>query len=160
MPPPVFLLIQELEHQKGILANDLQEAKNNWISKAFTSLRTSSGVHSISIHREGGAPAAGWNLHGGSLSAWSAKKLSWPHRENRDNVWTLTTVDDVVMHNMCSVPQLLCVGLCTRGRSPAQRESGGRVPESTSSCWQTCTLLPAHHFYTYCTHWLTSSVHL
>lgn len=78
--------IQELEHQKGILANDLQEAKNNWISKAFTSLRTSSGVHSISIHREGGAPAAGWNLHGGSLSAWSAKKLSWPHRENRDNV--------------------------------------------------------------------------
>uniref|UniRef100_A0A3B4GBQ7 Rab GTPase-activating protein 1-like, isoform 10 n=1 Tax=Pundamilia nyererei TaxID=303518 RepID=A0A3B4GBQ7_9CICH len=33
--------IQELEHQKGILTSDLQEAKNNWISKAFTSLRTS-----------------------------------------------------------------------------------------------------------------------
>uniref|UniRef100_A0A3B3U3R7 Rab GTPase-activating protein 1-like, isoform 10 n=1 Tax=Poecilia latipinna TaxID=48699 RepID=A0A3B3U3R7_9TELE len=32
--------IQELEHQKGVLANDLQEAKNNWISKALTSLRT------------------------------------------------------------------------------------------------------------------------
>ncbi|XP_036928652.1 rab GTPase-activating protein 1-like [Acanthopagrus latus] len=78
--------IQELEHQKGILANDLQEAKNSWISKAFTSLRTSSGVHGISIHREGGAPAAGWNLHGASLPAWSVKKLSWPHRENRDNV--------------------------------------------------------------------------
>ncbi|XP_073340113.1 uncharacterized protein [Pagrus major] len=77
--------IQELEHQRGILANDLQEAKNSWISKAFTSLRTSSGVQSISIHREG-APTAGWNLHGGSLSAWRAKKLSWPHRENRENV--------------------------------------------------------------------------
>uniref|UniRef100_A0A3P9P0F5 RAB GTPase activating protein 1-like 2 n=1 Tax=Poecilia reticulata TaxID=8081 RepID=A0A3P9P0F5_POERE len=25
--------IQELEHQKGVLASDLQEAKNNWISK-------------------------------------------------------------------------------------------------------------------------------
>uniref|UniRef100_A0A3Q4I6I1 RAB GTPase activating protein 1-like 2 n=1 Tax=Neolamprologus brichardi TaxID=32507 RepID=A0A3Q4I6I1_NEOBR len=35
--------IQELEHQKGILTSDLQEAKNSWISKAFTSLRTSSG---------------------------------------------------------------------------------------------------------------------
>ncbi|CAG10335.1 unnamed protein product, partial [Tetraodon nigroviridis] len=35
--------IQELEHEKGILANDLQEAKNSWISKAFTSLRTSGG---------------------------------------------------------------------------------------------------------------------
>uniref|UniRef100_A0A4W6E6B7 RAB GTPase activating protein 1-like 2 n=1 Tax=Lates calcarifer TaxID=8187 RepID=A0A4W6E6B7_LATCA len=35
--------IQELEHQNGLLASDLQEAKNNWISKAFTSLRTSSG---------------------------------------------------------------------------------------------------------------------
>uniref|UniRef100_A0A3Q2WGH1 RAB GTPase activating protein 1-like 2 n=1 Tax=Haplochromis burtoni TaxID=8153 RepID=A0A3Q2WGH1_HAPBU len=34
--------IQELEHQKGILTSDLQEAKNSWISKAFTSLRTSS----------------------------------------------------------------------------------------------------------------------
>ncbi|XP_061158134.1 rab GTPase-activating protein 1-like [Syngnathus typhle] len=32
--------IQELEHERGILANDLQDAKNNWISKAFTSLRT------------------------------------------------------------------------------------------------------------------------
>ncbi|XP_029316856.1 rab GTPase-activating protein 1-like [Cottoperca gobio] len=79
--------IQELEHQKGILANDLQEAKNSWISKAFTSLRSSSegGLHSISIPRER-APTMLWNLHGGSLSGWSAKKLSWPHRDNRENV--------------------------------------------------------------------------
>ncbi|XP_041809752.1 rab GTPase-activating protein 1-like [Chelmon rostratus] len=73
--------IQELEHQRGILANDLQEAKNSWISKAFTSLRTSSGgvLHSISVPREG-APTVG------PLSGWSAKKLSWPHRDNRENV--------------------------------------------------------------------------
>ncbi|XP_059209779.1 rab GTPase-activating protein 1-like [Centropristis striata] len=79
--------IQELEHQKGILANDLQEAKNSWIRKAFTSLRTSSGggLHSISIPRDG-APSAGWNLHGASLSGWSSKVLSWPHRDNRENV--------------------------------------------------------------------------
>ncbi|XP_060939017.1 rab GTPase-activating protein 1-like [Limanda limanda] len=35
--------IQELEHQKGLMANQLHAAKNNWINKAFTSLRTSSG---------------------------------------------------------------------------------------------------------------------
>ncbi|XP_034431653.1 rab GTPase-activating protein 1-like [Hippoglossus hippoglossus] len=35
--------IQDLEHQKGLMANQLHAAKNNWISKAFTSLRTSSG---------------------------------------------------------------------------------------------------------------------
>lgn len=72
--------IQELEHQKGILASDLQQAKNNWISKAFTSLRTSSGaggggLHGVSIPTQGGA-----------LSGWRVKKLSWPHRESRGNV--------------------------------------------------------------------------
>ncbi|XP_054652781.1 rab GTPase-activating protein 1-like [Dunckerocampus dactyliophorus] len=61
--------IQELEHERGILANDLQEAKNNWISKAFTSLRTSVD----------GAPTSGRSLHGGSLSGW---KLSWPHNKD------------------------------------------------------------------------------
>nr|XP_057946084.1 rab GTPase-activating protein 1-like [Doryrhamphus excisus] len=58
--------IQELEHERGILANDLQEAKNNWISKALTSLRPSTD----------GVPTSGRGLHGGSLSGW---KLSWPH---------------------------------------------------------------------------------
>ncbi|XP_035530294.1 rab GTPase-activating protein 1-like [Morone saxatilis] len=79
--------IQELEHQRGILANDLQEAKNSWISKAFTSLRTPSGggLHSISIPRDG-ASTVRWNLHSRPLSAWSTKKLSWPHRDNRENV--------------------------------------------------------------------------
>ncbi|XP_070712371.1 rab GTPase-activating protein 1-like [Pempheris klunzingeri] len=79
--------IQDLEHQRGILANNLQEAKNSWISKAFTSLTTSSrgGLHSISTPGDG-APTVGWNLHSSSLSAWNAKKLSWLHRDNRENV--------------------------------------------------------------------------
>ncbi|XP_069008696.1 rab GTPase-activating protein 1-like [Embiotoca jacksoni] len=78
--------IQELEHQKGILANDLQEAKNSWISKTFTSLRTSSGgLHKISIPRDG-APTVGWKLHSAPLSGWSSMKLLWPHRDNRENV--------------------------------------------------------------------------
>uniref|UniRef100_UPI003AAE529F rab GTPase-activating protein 1-like isoform X1 n=1 Tax=Centroberyx gerrardi TaxID=166262 RepID=UPI003AAE529F len=74
--------IQELEHQKGILANDLQEAKNSWFSKAFTSLRTSSGgLHSISIPRDG-APTVGWTLQSGPLSGWSTKRLSWTHKDS------------------------------------------------------------------------------
>ncbi|XP_037343315.2 rab GTPase-activating protein 1-like [Pungitius pungitius] len=79
--------IQELEHQKGILANDLLEAKNNWISKAFTSRRPSSegGLRSIIIPRDG-APTVGWNLHKRPFSGWSTKKLSWPHRDNEENV--------------------------------------------------------------------------
>ncbi|XP_067470022.1 rab GTPase-activating protein 1-like [Thunnus thynnus] len=78
--------IQELEHQRGILTNDLQEANNSWISKAFTSLRTSSGgLGSISLPRDG-APAMGWNFHSGSLSGWSTKKILWPHRHNRENI--------------------------------------------------------------------------
>ncbi|XP_015243310.1 PREDICTED: rab GTPase-activating protein 1-like, isoform 10 isoform X1 [Cyprinodon variegatus] len=78
--------IQELEHQKGVLANDLQEAKNNWISKALTSLRTSTGGHhGIGIHREG-PPSLNWTLHSSSLSGWTPKKLSWPHKDSAKHV--------------------------------------------------------------------------
>ncbi|XP_026175453.1 rab GTPase-activating protein 1-like [Mastacembelus armatus] len=78
--------IQELEHQKGLLANSLHEAKNSWINKAFTSLRTSSGgLHSISVNRDE-APAVGWKLHSGPLSRWSTMKLSWPHKDNQENI--------------------------------------------------------------------------
>lgn len=78
--------IQELEHQKGILTNDLQEAKNTWFNKAFTSLRTSSGgIHSINPHRDRG-PTAGWNVQSPIVSGWSTKKLSWAHRDTRGNV--------------------------------------------------------------------------
>ncbi|XP_042244433.1 rab GTPase-activating protein 1-like [Thunnus maccoyii] len=81
-----FDSLKELEHQRGILTNDLQEANNSWISKAFTSLRTSSGgLGSISLPRDG-APAMGWNFHSGSLSGWSTKKILWPHRHNRENI--------------------------------------------------------------------------
>ncbi|XP_068608320.1 rab GTPase-activating protein 1-like isoform X2 [Brachionichthys hirsutus] len=78
--------LKELEHQRGILANDLSEAKNSWFSKAFTSLRTPGGgrgLHGMSMHKEG-APALGCSLHGGPLSAWSIKKLSLPHRDGGD----------------------------------------------------------------------------
>uniref|UniRef100_A0A8C8DI86 RAB GTPase activating protein 1-like 2 n=1 Tax=Oryzias sinensis TaxID=183150 RepID=A0A8C8DI86_9TELE len=79
--------IQELEHQKGVLSNNLQEAKNSWINKAFMSLRTSgSGLPSISLNKDGG-PAL--TLHSGSLSelsGWTPKKLSWSHRDNRAHV--------------------------------------------------------------------------
>ncbi|XP_029900428.1 rab GTPase-activating protein 1-like [Myripristis murdjan] len=78
--------IQELEHQRGILASDLQAAKNSWFSKAFTSLRTSSGgLHTINIHKNG-APMTGWTLQSGPLSGWSTKRLSWAHRDSGGNV--------------------------------------------------------------------------
>uniref|UniRef100_A0A672ZRC3 Uncharacterized protein n=1 Tax=Sphaeramia orbicularis TaxID=375764 RepID=A0A672ZRC3_9TELE len=52
--------IQELEHQKGTLTNNLQESKNSWLSKAFTSLRTSSGrLNSISNQRTPHPPKPG-----------------------------------------------------------------------------------------------------
>ncbi|KAM6973034.1 rab GTPase-activating protein 1-like [Aplochiton taeniatus] len=35
--------IQELEHERGILASELQTTKNNWFDKTFTSLRSTSG---------------------------------------------------------------------------------------------------------------------
>ncbi|RVE57364.1 hypothetical protein OJAV_G00215520 [Oryzias javanicus] len=79
--------IQELEHQKGVLSNNLQEAKNSWINKAFMSLRTSGSGHpSISLNRDG-PPAL--SLHSSSLSGlsgWTPKKLLWPHRDNRAHV--------------------------------------------------------------------------
>ncbi|CAN9502435.1 unnamed protein product [Ophioblennius macclurei] len=79
--------IQELEHDKGILANDLQEAKNNWISKAFTSLRTSGGgLYSLGVPKDG-APAASWNLHSASFS----KKLTWPHSHSQKVAGQSTT---------------------------------------------------------------------
>ncbi|KAG7510660.1 hypothetical protein JOB18_027663 [Solea senegalensis] len=77
--------IQELQHQKGLMTNQLQEAKNTWINKAFTSLRTSSGggLHGINIPRDG-APTLGWHLHGSSPSAWSSKMKSWRHGDGQE----------------------------------------------------------------------------
>ncbi|KAF7659384.1 hypothetical protein LDENG_00298570 [Lucifuga dentata] len=78
--------IQELEHQKGNLSNDLQAAKNIWFNKTLTSLCTSSGrIHSINLHRDG-APTVSRNIQSHLLSGWKTKKLSWAHRDSRENV--------------------------------------------------------------------------
>ncbi|XP_056152396.1 rab GTPase-activating protein 1-like [Lampris incognitus] len=78
--------IQELEHQKGILTNDLQEAKNSWFSKTLTSLRTAGGgLHGFSVPRDG-AHTAGWTLQSGPLSGWSNKRHSWAHKDSGGNV--------------------------------------------------------------------------
>ncbi|KAM4625282.1 uncharacterized protein ACJ7VT_003752 [Polymixia lowei] len=81
--------IQELEHQKLTMINDLQAAKNSWFSKTFTSLRTASGgLHGITIPKDG-AHTSGWTIQSGPLSGWSTKRLSWAHRDtsmiNRDS---------------------------------------------------------------------------
>ncbi|KAF0021938.1 hypothetical protein F2P81_025809 [Scophthalmus maximus] len=73
--------IQELEHQKGILAGQMRAAKDNWISKAFTSLRTSGGgvTNGVGLPREDAPPAPGRSLRGG-------EKLLWPHRDSGERV--------------------------------------------------------------------------
>ncbi|XP_056282503.1 rab GTPase-activating protein 1-like isoform X2 [Pseudoliparis swirei] len=64
--------IQELRHQKGTLANDLREAKGNWVSKAFTSLRPAGA----------GEPSR----RVPPFSGWSAKKLPRPRgRDHRED---------------------------------------------------------------------------
>lgn len=79
--------IQELEHEAGVLNNSLQEARNNWLSKAFTSLRPPSaalGLHSGALNsRSVDAKEAHSLLSRASLKtpAWSVKKIVWPHRE-------------------------------------------------------------------------------
>uniref|UniRef100_A0AAY4BR57 Rab-GAP TBC domain-containing protein n=1 Tax=Denticeps clupeoides TaxID=299321 RepID=A0AAY4BR57_9TELE len=45
--------IQELEHQRGVLMNEVQAAKNSWFSKTLGSLKTSSGAQSPSSPKEG-----------------------------------------------------------------------------------------------------------
>lgn len=83
--------IQELEHEASVLNSSLQEARNSWLSKAFTSLRP---------------PSAPLLLHTGALSsgsadakevhplfskatlktpAWGVKKITWPHRDHQQN---------------------------------------------------------------------------
>lgn len=38
--------IQELEHQRGVLMNEIQAAKNSWFSKTLGSLKSSSSASS------------------------------------------------------------------------------------------------------------------
>uniref|UniRef100_A0A8C9TH50 RAB GTPase activating protein 1 like n=1 Tax=Scleropages formosus TaxID=113540 RepID=A0A8C9TH50_SCLFO len=45
--------IQELEHQRGVLMNEIQAAKNSWFSKTLGSLKTSTSSQMPSSPREG-----------------------------------------------------------------------------------------------------------
>lgn len=60
--------IQELEHEAGVLNSSLQDARNSWLTKAFTSLRTPSSKEE---HRHLKTPA------------WHVMKIAWPHREHQ-----------------------------------------------------------------------------
>lgn len=44
--PPITL--QELEHQRGVLMNEIQAAKNSWLSKTLGSLKSSTSSSSSS----------------------------------------------------------------------------------------------------------------
>ncbi|XP_062869362.1 rab GTPase-activating protein 1-like isoform X2 [Trichomycterus rosablanca] len=45
--------IQELEHQRGVLMNEVQAAKNSWFSKTLGSLKTSASSQAPSSSKEG-----------------------------------------------------------------------------------------------------------
>uniref|UniRef100_A0A8C7GMQ1 RAB GTPase activating protein 1-like 2 n=1 Tax=Oncorhynchus kisutch TaxID=8019 RepID=A0A8C7GMQ1_ONCKI len=65
--------IQELEHQKGVLQRDLQTARNSWLSKTVSSIRSAGGGLQSSSLPSGRASAMGHSLHGLPLSAWSSR---------------------------------------------------------------------------------------
>ncbi|XP_036808033.1 rab GTPase-activating protein 1-like [Oncorhynchus mykiss] len=75
--------IQELEHQKGVLQRDLQTARNSWLSKTVSSIRSAGGGLQSSSLPSGRASAMGRSLHGLPLSAWSSRRLSWAPRKDR-----------------------------------------------------------------------------
>ncbi|XP_070968306.1 rab GTPase-activating protein 1-like [Oncorhynchus clarkii lewisi] len=75
--------IQELEHQKGVLQRDLQTARNSWLSKTVSSIRSAGGGLQSSSLPSGRASAMGRSLHGLPLSAWSSRRLSWAPRNDR-----------------------------------------------------------------------------
>lgn len=82
--------IQELEHETGVLNTGLQEARNNWLSKALTSLRSSSGalhLHDGGLHSGSETKEAPhiFTRAGLRTPAWSVKKISWPHRDHQHN---------------------------------------------------------------------------
>ncbi|KAJ0009089.1 hypothetical protein NQD34_016504, partial [Periophthalmus magnuspinnatus] len=88
--------IQELEHETNLLNTSLQEARNNWLSKAFTSLRSSSSSSTL-LHLHMGALHTGSTQDGGSTEpketqhpfnraglkapVWNIRKISWPHQK-------------------------------------------------------------------------------
>lgn len=78
--------IQELEHQSGVLAGDLQSAKNNWFNKTLTTLRTASGtLQGAGAPRDGDLPVGSTFLKG-SLSAWSSRRSLKASKESREKL--------------------------------------------------------------------------
>lgn len=78
--------IQELEHQRGVLAGDLQSAKNNWFNKTLTTLRTASGtLQGAGAPRDGDLPVGSTFLKG-SLSAWSSRRSLKASKESREKL--------------------------------------------------------------------------
>ncbi|XP_055764553.1 rab GTPase-activating protein 1-like [Salvelinus fontinalis] len=75
--------LRELEHQQGVLQRDLQAARNSWLSKTVSSVRSAGGGLQSSSLPRGRASAMGRSLHGLPLSAWSSRRLSWALRKDR-----------------------------------------------------------------------------
>ncbi|XP_055012779.1 rab GTPase-activating protein 1-like isoform X2 [Boleophthalmus pectinirostris] len=83
--------IQELEHETSVLNTSLQEARNNWLSKAFTSLRPPSSSSILPLHLHTGALHTGdsaepkeaqhlFSRAGLKAPVWNMKKITWPHQ--------------------------------------------------------------------------------
>ncbi|XP_077440074.1 rab GTPase-activating protein 1-like isoform X2 [Vanacampus margaritifer] len=51
--------IQELEHQRGVLMNEIQAAKNSWFSKTLSSLKSSAASSSTSSSQSPSSPKEG-----------------------------------------------------------------------------------------------------
>ncbi|KAJ8003747.1 hypothetical protein DPEC_G00151560 [Dallia pectoralis] len=68
--------IQELEHQRGALQSDLLTARNSWLNKTLSSIRSARGGLQISSRPRDRLSTLGRSLHGLPLSARSSKRLS------------------------------------------------------------------------------------
>lgn len=55
---PLFT-VQELEHQRGVLMNEIQAAKNSWLSKTLGSLKSSASSSSSSTSQTPSSPKEG-----------------------------------------------------------------------------------------------------
>lgn len=51
--------LQELEHQRGVLMNEIQAAKNSWLSKTLGSLKSSASSSSSSTSQTPSSPKEG-----------------------------------------------------------------------------------------------------
>lgn len=56
---PGLVTLQELEHQRGVLMNEIQAAKNSWLSKTLGSLKSSASSSSSSTSQTPSSPKEG-----------------------------------------------------------------------------------------------------